>query len=169
MLVYSKHRKITVQRELLNEADFEEGFHPIKSTIKKNWYKSFIPPEPICSSLLPPTSKRDCKLFLFTHLPILGWLWSYQPKFLVGDIIAGITVAIMRIPQGQTDILNSDITHSCIIIKSGSLTWLHVSIFHYRIGLCSIGRIASSIWSICIICACYCLLHFWHIKAYFCW
>ena len=69
--------------------------------MKKNWYKSFIPPEPICSSLLPPTSKRDCKFFLFTHLPILGWLWSYQLKFLIGDFIAGITVAIMHIPQGK--------------------------------------------------------------------
>lgn len=96
---------------MLNEADFEDGFHPIKSTMKKNWYKSFIPPEPICSSLLPPTSKRECKLFFFTHLPILGWLWSYQPKFLIGDFIAGITVAIMHIPQGKDYCNNLLISH----------------------------------------------------------
>ena len=49
---------------------------------------------------MPPRNAKELKQFVLVHLPILSWLWSYQPKFLIGDIIAGISIAIMHIPQG---------------------------------------------------------------------
>ena len=50
---------------------------------------------------MPPRNPKELKQFILVHLPILSWVWSYQPKFLIGDIIAGITVSVMHIPQGQ--------------------------------------------------------------------
>jgi len=49
---------------------------------------------------MPPRNVKELKQFTLVHLPILSWLWSYQPKFLIGDITAGISIAIMHIPQG---------------------------------------------------------------------
>jgi high affinity sulfate transporter 1 len=57
-------------------------------------------PEPVRSSLTPPMTKENCVRFILFRLPILSWLWSYKPRYLVGDVIAGITVAVMHIPQG---------------------------------------------------------------------
>ncbi len=38
--------------------------------------------------------------FIYKHFPILDWLPKYQVKsFLVPDMVAGITVGVMNIPQ----------------------------------------------------------------------
>ena len=58
-------------------------------------------PEPVRSSLTPPRTKQECMRFFLLRLPILSWLWSYKPRYLVGDVIAGITVSVMHIPQGN--------------------------------------------------------------------
>ncbi|XP_019864177.1 PREDICTED: solute carrier family 26 member 6-like [Amphimedon queenslandica] len=78
----------------------EQILRPPESRMKKNWHRSFIPPEPILTAIKVPSSRRECKYFLFTRFPIIGWLWIYQLKFLLGDIISGITIAVMHIPQG---------------------------------------------------------------------
>ena len=66
----------------------------------KNKLKKTVP-QPIRSSLLPPRSWKDWRKFLFTHLPILHWLWIYRPNQLIGDLIAGITIGVTHIPQGH--------------------------------------------------------------------
>src|SRR5438132_3888395 len=38
--------------------------------------------------------------FLERHLPILSWLPAYQPPWLSGDLIAGIVVWALIIPEG---------------------------------------------------------------------
>uniref|UniRef100_H2YQA7 SLC26A/SulP transporter domain-containing protein n=1 Tax=Ciona savignyi TaxID=51511 RepID=H2YQA7_CIOSA len=38
---------------------------------------------------------------LVNFLPVLGWLPKYKKKYVVGDLIAGWTVGIIRIPQGM--------------------------------------------------------------------
>ena len=58
-------------------------------------------PEILKKELMPPTSIEELKQFILIRLPILSWLWSYKPKFLIGDITAGIAVSIMHIPQGE--------------------------------------------------------------------
>jgi MFS superfamily sulfate permease-like transporter len=47
-------------------------------------------------------TRRDQALFLLRrHIPILSWLPAYNVKnYLVPDILAGVTVGIMNIPQG---------------------------------------------------------------------
>ena len=55
---------------------------------------------------MPPRTAKELKQFIFVHFPILSWFWSYQPKFLIGDITAGITVSVMYIPQGQWHLLS---------------------------------------------------------------
>jgi MFS superfamily sulfate permease-like transporter len=44
---------------------------------------------------------KQWKSFIFVHLPIIQWLWQYRPKYLIGDIIAGITIGVTHIPQGM--------------------------------------------------------------------
>ena len=63
--------------------------------------RAALPPEPVRSALIPPLTAREWLEFLLIHVPIIRWVWTYQAKFLVGDIIAGINVAIMHIPQGK--------------------------------------------------------------------
>lgn len=58
-------------------------------------------PEPIRTSLTPPIARQQWVKFLLLRLPILRWLWSYQPSYIIGDLISGITVAVMHIPQGE--------------------------------------------------------------------
>ena len=43
-----------------------------------------------------------CRKFIFGFLPILTWLPNYSVKqYLPGDIIGGVTTAIVRIPQSK--------------------------------------------------------------------
>lgn len=55
----------------------------------------------------PPMTCRAWLNFLLIRVPIIRWIIGYQPHFIVGDIISGITVAIMHIPQGKCS-CNSD-------------------------------------------------------------
>lgn len=144
-------RRVAVERSF-NEATFEKGFHPMKSTIKKTWYKSFIPPEPIKSSLLPPSTRRAWKSFLFTRLPILSWIWSYQTKNIVGDLVSGFTVAIMHIPQGNQ--LSRCYPLTGVINRSG--IW-------------SIDWSTCSVWTLLLIHSCHSLCNIRYIKASICW
>jgi len=51
--------------------------------------------------LRPPQTYQDWLSFLLVKVPIIQWVWTYKLNYLIGDIISGITVAIMHIPQGQ--------------------------------------------------------------------
>ncbi|XP_066159016.1 sodium-independent sulfate anion transporter-like isoform X2 [Euwallacea fornicatus] len=44
--------------------------------------------------------KKCTKKTLYKRLPILGWLPKYDKTCVIGDILAGITVGLMVIPQG---------------------------------------------------------------------
>ena len=58
-------------------------------------------PEPIRSHFKPPRTKSQIIAFLFARIPIIGWLWTYRPKYLIGDVITGITIGVTHIPQGK--------------------------------------------------------------------
>ena len=66
----------------------------------RNTMEAMIP-QPIRKALCPPTSREEWKKFLFVHLPIIHWLWLYRPKQLIGDLVAGITIGVTHIPQGE--------------------------------------------------------------------
>ena len=53
-------------------------------------------------NILDGLRKLDFKNIAFDLCPVLKWLPEYQvKKNLMGDVISGITVAIMHIPQGK--------------------------------------------------------------------
>lgn len=89
----------------------EEGCLPATLAVEFNRELRFRPlpkekkccplPEPIRTNLTPPTAWQQWVEFFLLRLPILRWLWSYQPSYIIGDIISGITVAVMHIPQGE--------------------------------------------------------------------
>ena len=62
--------------------------------------KQPIIPEPFRSHFSPPKTVLQWRDFLFARLPILHWLWIYKVKWIIGDLIAGITIGITHIPQG---------------------------------------------------------------------
>lgn len=39
------------------------------------------------------------------YFPFLDWLLHYQRKDLIGDVMAGVIVAIMLVPQGMAYVL----------------------------------------------------------------
>lgn len=38
--------------------------------------------------------------YVADKFPIIGWLPQYDPRWLVNDVIAGLTLGLMLIPQG---------------------------------------------------------------------
>lgn len=66
----------------------------------RNGIKEYVP-QPIRKALLPPRNRVEWRKFVFVHLPVLHWLWSYRPKQLIGDIVSGITIGVTHIPQGE--------------------------------------------------------------------
>ena len=51
-------------------------------------------------NLIDSTRRSECYLnFIYRHFPILEWLPKYQIKSFGPDLIAGITVGVMNIPQ----------------------------------------------------------------------
>ena len=57
-------------------------------------------PQPIYNAIKPPLGRAAWKKFWEVHLPIWHWLYYYVPKFLIGDIVAGLTIGVTHIPQG---------------------------------------------------------------------
>ena len=79
---------------IYREFEEYESLSSVTNKLKK------VVPQPIRKSMLPPRSLREWQTFLFTHLPIVHWLWTYTPNQLIGDLIAGLTIGVTHIPQG---------------------------------------------------------------------
>lgn len=58
-------------------------------------------PEPIKSYFVPPKEGDEWLRFLFIRLPILNWVWSYKPKQIAGDLLAGIVVGFAHITESE--------------------------------------------------------------------
>lgn len=58
-------------------------------------------PEPIKSYCVPAKNTDEFLRFLFIRLPILNWVWSYKPKQIVGDLLAGIVIGFAHIPESE--------------------------------------------------------------------
>ena len=83
---------------IYRELQEQESLSKLKNRIKE------LIPQPIRKSLLPPRSWKEWKSFFLIHLPIIQWVWTYRRKQLIGDIVAGVTIGVTHIPQGQFNI-----------------------------------------------------------------
>ncbi len=85
-----------------------------------------------------PTSSST--LSLARWIPALGWLRSYQPGWLRGDIVAGITLAAYLLPAGIADASLANLPpeaglYACLF--SGLVFWLFCSSRHTAITVTS--------------------------------
>ncbi|XP_065861112.1 sulfate transporter 3.1-like [Euphorbia lathyris] len=72
---------------------------PFVKSLKNNLKETFFPDDPIRQFKNQPLSKRFI-LGLQYFLPILEWAPRYTLDFLKADLISGITIASLAIPQG---------------------------------------------------------------------
>jgi len=84
---------INIHRNVINNVEFNQmvGRTPTTDPPLKEQIKDYF----------TPPKKINKKKMLHRYLPITDWLFNYNLKSdLVWDIIAGVTIAIMHIPQG---------------------------------------------------------------------
>lgn len=104
-------------------------------------------------------STHRLKRNIVGFLPVLSWLprysiWDYG----MPDLISGISVGIMHLPQGESKFL---MTYNIIFI-CGCLK--HCVCF--RNGICFAGLIASSIWTLHIPLSSINLFYFWDLQTH---
>ena len=85
-----------LHRRNFNQTEFEAAFpakdpesdNPIKSTF--HYIFKYYKPSGNCATH-----------FLFDRLPFIGWMRDYKLKeYLIKDLIAGLTIGVIHIPQG---------------------------------------------------------------------
>ena len=87
-------------------------------------------PEPIRSHFMLPRNFSQWKKFVLDRVPILRWLYQYVITLLFGDVISGITVGIMHIPQGNLRVVLS--VFLCFFLSRNKGSDFNVTYF-YRV------------------------------------
>ncbi len=82
-----------------NESVYRELSPPSDLSTRKRLVSQYLP-QPIYNALKPPTNKKEFQHFWQIHVPIWHWLYYYVPKFILGDIVAGLTIGVTHVPQG---------------------------------------------------------------------
>ncbi|XP_059318044.1 sulfate transporter 3.1-like [Lycium ferocissimum] len=94
----------------MGNADFDQYSHnyqkveipppkPLLKTLKSNVKETLFPDDPFRKFKNQPLSKK-ISLGLQYFVPILDWAPRYNFQFLKADVIAGITIASLAVPQG---------------------------------------------------------------------
>ncbi|XP_007953490.1 solute carrier family 26 member 6 [Orycteropus afer afer] len=84
-----QRRDYHVERPLLNQKQLEELGHWSSAPRTHQWRSWF------------QCSRARAHALLFQHLPVLAWLPRYRVRdWLLGDLLSGLSVAIMQLPQG---------------------------------------------------------------------
>jgi MFS superfamily sulfate permease-like transporter len=151
-LVPAPERNIHIRREPQNERHFEAGYVRV---VRRRTFRDYLPPEPVRSALIPPRTRWEWLDFLLVHVPIVSWLLSYRPSFLINDIVSGVTVAIMHIPQGLAYALLADLpavyglyaSFVPAIIYSVLGTSKHISVGTFAVVQLMIGNIIEKTFS----------------------
>ncbi|KAJ0173311.1 hypothetical protein K1T71_011487, partial [Dendrolimus kikuchii] len=85
-------RRVYQQDALNKDADYQMPTKPLKQRCKK---------------VISSCGIGEC---LFNSVPLVKWLPRYNPKeYLVGDLVAGATTAVMHIPQGMAYALLAEV------------------------------------------------------------
>uniref|UniRef100_A0A8C6RHQ0 Solute carrier family 26 member 6 n=1 Tax=Nannospalax galili TaxID=1026970 RepID=A0A8C6RHQ0_NANGA len=84
-----QRRDYHVERPLLNQEQLEELGHwgpAPKTHLWRDWFRC---------------SRARAHALLVQHVPVVGWLPRYPVRdWLLGDLVSGLSVAIMQLPQG---------------------------------------------------------------------
>jgi len=96
--------KVRIDRPVYTQEDFHETFQisldgkkgkPFKKAVQSLWRRECY----------PPPSKECFKSSCLSFLPFIRVLAEYKVKRdLVGDVVAGLTIAFMHIPQGDSEL-----------------------------------------------------------------
>lgn len=65
--------------------------------------------------------------YALDKFPIIGWLPKYNPRWLLNDVIAGLTIGLMLIPQGLSYAKIADIPVEYGLMSS----WLPPAIYAF--------------------------------------
>lgn len=65
--------------------------------------------------------------YFIEKFPIIGWLPKYNPRWLLNDLIAGVTLGLMLIPQGLSYAKLADIPVEYGLMSS----WLPAAIYTF--------------------------------------
>lgn len=95
-LKYLVDRNVMQYEELTKLSEYDRQKATIRDSIKSGAH------EFSCTRLIKAT------------VPVIEWLPQYSfKKYLMGDIMAGVTVAVMHIPQGRPNIYEEKKTIPC--------------------------------------------------------
>lgn len=102
LLYMAQPGTLKVERPVLNQVDFDDRHAPNtkRKLSARDRVASFGRSQCKCSG-------ERLKRFFLNRLPFIGIMKNYKVReWLLGDIVAGLTVGIMHLPQGN------EITHS---------------------------------------------------------
>ena len=89
--------RIVVERNVFTQTRFDEQFRPGRRPSRTVYQRAARK----LSKYICSCSEKCCKVFLFGVFPFLTIMKDYNIRQdLPGDVIAGLTVGIMHIPQG---------------------------------------------------------------------
>ena len=91
---------VDVERELLNQAEFDERYD-VSPRPSKTLRESLRDTVADCECSGRCVKKKVTGLFPFLKIP----MYYTMPTDFVNDLIAGLTVGVMQIPQGKTTVL----------------------------------------------------------------
>ena len=97
---------VDVERELLNQAEFDERYD-VSPRPSKTLRESLRDTVADCECSGRCVKKKVTGLFPFLKIP----MYYTMPTDFVNDLIAGLTVGVMQIPQGKTIALKQHFQH----------------------------------------------------------
>ncbi|KAK3067783.1 hypothetical protein LTR53_015128, partial [Teratosphaeriaceae sp. CCFEE 6253] len=68
--------------------DTAESYHENEPTAAE-WFASVTP------------SRRDCVRYFTSLFPFVHWIGFYNTTWLIGDIVAGVTIGVVVVPQSM--------------------------------------------------------------------
>ena len=91
-------KSIDIKRPVYTQPNFNKIY-------EQNEYKGFEPTREIKKELKRHFGhdKNSVKKMIYNRLPIVKWLKDYRiGEYLISDLLAGIIIGIMQIPQGKS-------------------------------------------------------------------
>ncbi|ORY76381.1 sulfate permease [Protomyces lactucae-debilis] len=91
-------------RSLFQDKEGEARRQQVASSYPESLPPSYLEPEPTVPdffrSVLPHPAKQ-AKSYLISLFPIATWIYRYNARWFAGDLVAGLTVGAVVIPQGM--------------------------------------------------------------------